>query len=252
MTIRWFKRSARKAVEACGYEIRKKKHAPIVEMAPQDREMIAQARPYTMTSEAGLWATLTSIRHVVRNRIGGAFVECGVWRGGQAMLAAMALKAEGELRPIWLFDTFAGMTIPAEFDVGTVSAPATEVFAERRNGKRSDWCFAPLEEVRENLKTVDYGGSIEFIEGDVAQTLRSEANLPTDIAILRLDTDWYESTSLELNVLYPRLVRGGILIIDDYGWWAGARKAVDEYFATLDHYPLLHAIDFTERVFVKI
>jgi hypothetical protein len=75
--------------------------------------------------------------------------------------------------------------------------------------------------------------------------------LPEQIAVLRLDTDFYESTRHELRHLYPRLVHGGVLIIDDYGHWAGARKAVDEYIAEEGIRLLLNRIDYTGRIAIK-
>ena len=86
--------------------------------------------------------------------------------------------------------------------------------------------------------------------GKVEQTIPAAA--PPSIALLRLDTDWYESTRHELEYLFPRLAIGGVLIIDDYGWWAGARRAVDEYFGAHSAPILLNIIDDTGRVGVRV
>jgi hypothetical protein len=91
---------------------------------------------------------------------------------------------------------------------------------------------------------------MHFVQGAVEKTLR-EHELPPSIAVLRLDTDWYESTKVEMEVLYPRLARGGVLMIDDYGHYAGSRRAVDEYFSEAGIVPLLQPIDYTGRIFVK-
>lgn len=95
---------------------------------------------------------------------------------------------------------------------------------------------------------------MRFVKGDVATTLRDETNLPSLISVLRLDTDWHDSTLAELQTLYPRLSVGGSLLIDDFGYWDGARKAVEDYFATLPPRvrPLLHYTDYTGRMGVKI
>lgn len=91
---------------------------------------------------------------------------------------------------------------------------------------------------------------LEFVIGPVEETLITK--VPERIALLRLDTDWYESTRAELEYLYPRLVVGGVLIVDDYGHWKGARKAVDEYFAALGNdAPLLNRLDYTGRMAVR-
>ena len=94
-----------------------------------------------------------------------------------------------------------------------------------------------------------YNENIKYIEGKVEQTLSD--NNPGKIALLRLDTDWYESTKIELEVLYPLLVIGGVLIIDDYGLFHGAKKAVDEYFHSINEEPLMHRIDYSGRMIIK-
>jgi hypothetical protein len=86
--------------------------------------------------------------------------------------------------------------------------------------------------------------------GKVEDTI--PADIPEKIALLRLDTDWYESTKHELIHLFPRLQKGGVLIIDDYGFWKGARKAVDEYFAENNIQILLNRIDDTGRMAIKL
>ena len=79
--------------------------------------------------------------------------------------------------------------------------------------------------------------------------LALKKNIPKKISLLRLDTDWYESTKIELEILYPLLQKGGILIIDDYGHWGGSKKAVDEFF--LDKYVWMHYIDYACRLIIK-
>ena len=113
------------------------------------------------------------------------------------------------------------------------------------------WAYGSLDEVRRNLGSTGYPDQyISFIEGKVEDTIPT--NVPDRISLLRLDTDWYESTRHELQHLYPRLSPGGVLIIDDYGQWAGARKAVDEYVEDKKLKILLHRIDYTGRIAVKL
>jgi elongation factor P hydroxylase len=90
---------------------------------------------------------------------------------------------------------------------------------------------------------------VHLVQGLVEETLPAQA--PESIALLRLDTDWYKSTLHELEHLYPRLVRGGVLLIDDFGYWQGARQATEEYFARHPPAPLLVAVDQTGRVGVR-
>ena len=113
-----------------------------------------------------------------------------------------------------------------------------------------DWAVAPIEQVREAVLGVGYPGDrIHFVQGRVEDTVA--ANAPAEIALLRLDTDWYSSTKHELVHLYPRLMSGGILILDDYGYWQGARRAVDEYISENGLTLLLNRIDNTARSSIK-
>lgn len=124
---------------------------------------------------------------------------------------------------------------------------AERVWRENSDGS---WCDASLEEVQSNMRKTEYPfEKINFIEGRIEETIPK--TMPAKISILRLDTDWYDSTKHELEHLYPLLSSGGILIIDDYGHWSGARKAVDEFFSRQAFQPFLHRIDYTRRLLVK-
>lgn len=224
-----------------------------VEASDADAALIASLSPFTMTSAERLWSLVGAVRYVTDTDLAGDFVECGVWRGGSVMAMAKELSNLGVTdRHIWLYDTFAGMTEPTEFDVeaGTGVA-ATDMLASTEIGDGNNvWCVAGRADVEANVRSTGYPfEQFTFVEGDVAQTLHSTA--PESIALLRLDTDWYESTRAGLEVLYPRLVPGGVCILDDYGHWQGARTAVDEYFAALGHRPYMHPIDYSGRVFIK-
>jgi O-methyltransferase len=222
-----------------------------------DRTIVERALPYTMTSVARLDSVVQSVRHCVRRDVPGAFAECGVWRGGSVLAMILTLQELGAPpRDIHLYDTFEGMTEPTELDTSAVDRPALEIWNEARaDGKRA-WpeMFGPEvfdeHSVRDTLLATGYPEErIHIVKGRVEDTLPAQA--PDALALLRLDTDWYESTRHELHELYPRLADGGVLIIDDYGHWEGARRAVDEYFA--EHAPplLLNRIDYTGRVAVK-
>ena len=197
-----------------------------------DVEIIRLAKPLTMTGVERLHALVQAVRYIVRAEVPGDLVECGVWKGGSMVAAAHTLLEMGaDDRALWLYDTFQGMPEPTDADVSNRGENAQEKFNAKRNkrGGGSDWCYSSLEEVRTNLETTNYPKRLlRFVEGKVEETLPREA--PNRIALLRLDTDWYESTKHELIQLFPRLSRGGVLIIDDYGYWKGCRKAVDEYF----------------------
>lgn len=212
------------------------------------REIWRLAQPFTMVSEERAFATYKACRHVAVHDIEGDFVECGVYRGGMAVLASEVFRRYSRRsRRIWLFDTFAGMTQP-----DTMDEDRSGVSAEVALSAEPDMCLATLEEVQANLRVAqDNFDQFTFVQGDVLETLGKPANLPSRIAVLRLDTDWYASTAKELAVLYPRMAEGGIGLVDDYGHWLGARRAVDEFVAAARPPIYLARTDSTGVEFVK-
>ena len=224
-----------------------------IEATDRDRAIIEQVRPFTMTSPERIWSLLRAVDYLQGNSILGDFVECGVWRGGSVMAMALRLQQVGASdRKLWLYDTFEGMTPPTDRDVESVGGVTANALLESTDvgDGNNVWCVADLPDVQRNLAKTGYSvGQLNFVQGDVTQTLLETA--PKKISLLRLDTDWYESTKSELEVLYPRLVPGGVCILDDYGHWLGARAAVDEYFAQQELKPLMLPIDFSGRIFIK-
>ena len=230
--------------------------AALAELDAADRALIEAAMPYTMTGIQRLHALIEAVRYCERRRLEGAFLECGVWRGGSVLAMIGALQQLGvDDREIYLFDTFEGMTQPTEHDTSTYEPPAAETWERANRDPGHPWAqvFGPEvfseESVRETLLATGYPpGRLHLVRGRVEDTLPHAA--PERLALLRLDTDWYESTRHELEHLFPRLADGGVLIIDDYGHWDGARRAVDEYFAATAPL-LLHRIDYTGRIAIK-
>ncbi|MFM7357917.1 MAG: TylF/MycF/NovP-related O-methyltransferase [Sediminibacterium sp.] len=217
-------------------------------------DIIEQVRPFTMTSPERLYGLIEAVRYLESNEVAGNFVECGVWKGGSMMAVALTLKKLGSTnRQLYLYDTYEGMTAPTAADLSYQGEGAAELL-QKESGQKEDsviWAYSSLEQVRENVLSTGYPEShIHFIQGDVLQTIPDK--VPDSIALLRLDTDWYESTRHEMIHLYPLLVSHGVLIIDDYGFWRGSRQAVDEYIA--EHRPglLLNRMDDTGRVAIKI
>jgi hypothetical protein len=223
------------------------------DLEPAFLRLYEQCRAETMTSIERMYAIYQAVEHVVRAGLPGDFAECGVWRGGSVMMMALAAAHFGDTsRAIHLYDTFAGMTEPSAADVQaqTGEAAADVLAAQPRDAANPFWALAPRETVEANLRRTGYPmDRFRLVEGDVLATLPAAA--PPRLALLRLDTDWYASTRHELECLYPHLASGGVLIIDDYGYWAGSRKAVDDFFAHDPRRPLLHRTDFTGRVAVK-
>ncbi len=212
----------------------------------------SKCKPYTMTSSERLYALYQGTKYVAQRNIPGAFVECGVWRGGSAMMMAEELLACGcSDRDIYLYDTFQGMPEPGEKDVSYRGKPARESWLKQRTETHNEWCYAPLDEVRKNLLSTTYPvDRLRLVQGKVEDTIPK--TIPDQIALLRLDTDWFASTYHELTHLFPRLMTGGVLIIDDYGHWRGAREATDRYFEEAKTPVLLQRIDHTGRLLIKV
>jgi O-methyltransferase len=231
---------------------------PDATTTPEDEAIMARARPYTITSAARMQSLIDSVRYCERRGIPGAFAECGVWLGGSVLVMVLTLQALGrEDRDIYLYDTFEGMTEPGEDDVSPFDPPALETWRAAQQQGAVAWpeYFDPAkfheQAVRETLLATGYPAErLHFVRGTVEETLPARA--PERLALLRLDTDWYDSTLHELRHLYPRLETGGVLIVDDYGHWEGARRAVDEYFATAAAPVLLNRVDYTARTAVKL
>lgn len=211
-------------------------------------DLFEQVKPYTMTSLEAVFALYTSVNYVLDREIPGDILECGVWRGGSALLAALIMKARNVSdRKLYLYDTFQGMPTPTEFDVDKYGRTGFEMMEQY--GDDIGWCYASLEDVKAAFSAHNFDFEIHFVQGDVIETL--ERIKPEAISVLRLDTDWYESTAVEFQQLYPRLSTGGVLIVDDYGCWAGSRKATDDYFREVPG-PMLTRIDKEVRLGIKI
>ena len=225
-------------------------HAFPLDFEEADKELYRRVGPYTMTTPPRIYALVRAVEYVAAREIPGAIVECGVWRGGSMMAAALTLLRLGATdRELYLYDTFAGMPPPSEADTTRSGEHAADLLADEDQDSHL-WAIASLADVRDAVLSVGYPEErIRFVEGRVENTLPADA--PDEIALLRLDTDWYESTKHELVHLYPRLAPGGVLILDDYGHWQGARRAVDEYLAESGEPLLLNRIDGTARIAVK-
>ena len=214
-----------------------------MEPTQEELSILSTAKPYTMTSGERLLHTIRTVRQLDKNNIKGDIVECGVWKGGHPIAAYLANT--NTQRHFWLYDTFDGMTIPTQHDykikqktslniaTNTItSTPVTKLAENNPKAKRGfeNWCAASLEEVRGNVNQFIPSNLTKYIKGDVVNTLQDSNNRPNKIALLRLDTDWYESTFAEIMNLYPKLSVGGIMVLDDYLTWEGSRKAFNEVF----------------------
>lgn len=249
---KWF----RSAVRAFGYDLvpTNRIFSTQRESPDFDKEFLdifRRVKPFTMTSPERAFALYESVKYIVRNDIPGDIVECGVWKGGSMALVAHTLLQLGAAdRQLVLFDTFDGMSAPDARDVDLRGRSAEGMLRSSDKSRDWVWASASLAGVQAVMRDTGYDETlVRYVEGKVEDTLPLQ--LPDRIAILRLDTDWYTSTHHELTHLYPNLTTGGVLILDDYGHWQGAKRAVDEYFTALNSKVLLNRIDYTGRICVK-
>lgn len=217
-----------------------------------ENNVISKVKDLTMTSPERIVSLIRAIEYININHIEGDIVECGVWKGGSIGACLLTLiKLNNYDNKIWLYDTFEGMNEPTNFDLDINGNLALDRMQNEDVEHSWLWAKAELDIVKENINSYEYPKeNINYIKGIVEKTLLTN-QIPNQIALLRLDTDWYESTKIELEILYPRLVSGGVLIIDDYGHWGGCRKAVDEYFSAMDFKPFFGRIDYTGRIIIK-
>jgi hypothetical protein len=258
--FQFIKRTVRGTVRRLGYDITR--FSPNVALQspsyPADFDQASiqlcnDVAPFTMTGAERIVALREAVAYIVRHEIPGDIVECGVWKGGSMMAVARTLLEHGATdRRLFLYDTFEGMSQPTPVDRDYRGESATRILEDSDRQTNLVWAYCPLAEVQRNMQRTGYDEQkIVYVRGKVEDTLPAEA--PERIALLRLDTDWYESTYHELKHLFPRLSIGGVLIIDDYGYWEGAKKAADEYFSGHQVPVLLNRIDVGGgRICVKI
>ena len=221
-------------------------------------QILQKISPYTMVNPNKLKVIYN---YIMKNKLDGDIVECGVWKGGSCMLMAYTLMNNNIYsKNIWLYDTFEGLPQPSS-DKDDIKAKnywndinSRKIDKGSRGGtiinNEVKWNYAPLDNVRNNMNSTNYPIKyIKYVKGKVEDTLNINTNIPKKISILRLDTDWYSSTKKELEILYPLLEKNGILLIDDYGYWQGAKKAVDEFFK--DKKVTMFKIDFTGRMIIN-
>lgn len=216
-------------------------------------DVIKKCRPYTMTSNERLYQLMLCVKYIVQNNIKGDFVECGVWRGGSILAMIETLKMLGiSDRQIHLFDTFSSQ----------------DIFATKEPTEADTPFNSTREELRISLaaEKVDFSVNVADVRNLMAQTGYPEKNLSfhvgrvedtipvssiDSISLLRLDTDWYDSTKVQLESFYHRVSLNGVVIFDDYGFWKGHKKAVDEFLNSHRIQPLMIRNDQSCRFLIK-
>lgn len=233
-----------------GYEIVKKnnyfdrKSNFIAEASIKEKKILNHFRKISLASELNLWSIYQSLIYIKKNEIQGDLVECGIYNGSTLSFIGKICNELNISKNIWGYDTFDG------FVLNSITENDTDLKTGKQIIYKNDDIFFSIEQVIENIKSNDNDfDKYKLIKGDILKTLDHENNLPKKISFLRLDTDIYSTTKKQLEILFPRLVTGGILHIDDYGWCPGVRKAVDEYFENSNIW--LHRVDFTCRYLVK-
>jgi hypothetical protein len=241
-------------IEAAGYSRLASEQVP-PDFDGDTIEMLRAVYDYSVTSPERTFALCESVRYLVRSNTPGALVECGVLRGGSVLAMLLTLmQLDVRDRDIFLFDTFDDVPPPGPDDVDLFGAHAStyhELFEDfRPHGAR--WGRMSIPQLKCLFAETGYPTEhIHFVVGLVEDTLPEHA--PNQVALLRLDTDYYDSTRHELEHLFPRVVSGGVLLVDDYGHFRGARKAVDEYLeglAVAGTHLLLQRVDYAGRIAV--
>jgi len=246
-----FKNLINKIADQMGYSIINN-NQKIAELSKKDNDYIDLVSKFSMTPKIRIYNLLQALRHLKIKKIDGDYVECGVWKGGNVLLFKKFLENEDfSQRNIYAFDTFEGMTNPDEndFEINT-NISATKLLKNDKKKETNVWGVCSLENVKKNIsKYVNNLENIHFVKGPVEITLNEAKNIPKKISLLRLDTDWYQSTKKELEALYEKVSSGGVIIIDDYGHWGGSKKAVDNFFS--DKYVWMHYVDYACRLIIK-
>lgn len=231
-----------------GYRVaRTRKDGLPLDFSEVEVELVKRVRPFTMTSPEAVRNLRECVRHVVARGIPGAFVECGVWKGGSSMAAALSFLELAERRDIFLFDAY---DLPIPPPVGLDTDHEGNRILGGAAEARPYWAAVSAEEVTANMRATGYPVQhVHVVKGLVADVIPARA--PDLISILRLDTDTYESTIHNLRHLYPRLREGGFLVLDDYGTHQGVKAAVDEFFAEAGAPPMMHRVDTGSRTIRK-
>jgi O-methyltransferase len=205
-------------------------------------QLVDRARTLSMVYEPQLHDLALKVRDVVDSGVPGDLVECGVWRGGSALLMAEVLERRAATdRRVWLFDSFEGLPGPRDID-----GPAAIRYAENRDDPMYlDNCRADVEAVRASVREWGLESRTEIVKGWFDETLPATRERIGSIALLRIDADWYESVKTCLEELYDDVSQGGYVILDDYYVWDGCAVAVHEFLGSRK---LAHSLHETAAV----
>lgn len=262
--VRLMKQIVGSLVNSLGFEIRRKSshirrtghYGFGYDLEQEAYDNILKVLSHTMVGYERLMTLYHQAVFCERNGVPGSFVECGTWKGGAVGLMALAnLQHANKRRHLHLFDSFEGVPEP---DAAVDGEAALAVAREVGGGTDGQLVGLPLSvgtlEANKELleRTIGYDADyLHYHKGWFQNTLPERAHEVGEIAILRLDGDWYASTKICLDYLFDRVVTGGFVIIDDYGSYDGCRKAVDEFIQARGLKSFLNHVDFTGRYLIK-
>ena len=240
-----------KFFDIIGYELKRKNNFNdrwgnfIAEINTDRKKQIKHFQEITLASELNLWSIYQSLKYINDEKIDGDIVECGVYNGNTLAFIGEINDELNLNKRIWGYDTFNGF----------VENSFTDKDIDFKTGKKvksvSADIFYSLNDVKKNIIQNNNKNFQKYtlIEGDILETLNIKDNVPNKISFLRLDTDIYKTTKKQLEILYDKLVPGGVLHIDDYGICPGVKTAVDDFFSNKNIW--LHRVDITCRYLIK-
>lgn len=192
---------------------------------PAKLSLLIKVAPFSLDSYGALSNVYNLATDVEKRKLPGSYVECGVWKGGCAATMAAITNRFASGRTTWYFDSFEGMPEPTEKDArgSGKTGKVEDIMGDKLKASISD-----VEEIAFNILKLRREKNI-IVKGWFKNTLPVKKAQIGQIAILRLDGDWYESTMTALTELYDQVVPGGYIIIDDYGSWEGCKRAVHEF-----------------------
>lgn len=210
-----------------------------------------RVRRHTMTNPVRCKHLWDICSQLLKENVPGSFVECGVWKGGSAGIMGLVSKRTAANRTLHLFDSFEGLPEPTIED----GAIAAEYSGGRTSGAlvSVNECRAGLSEAQGFLvqKLKLDTSMLKFHVGWFQDTVPEAAETLGPIAVLRLDGDWYESTKVCLEHLYPLVSPGGVIILDDFQFWQGCATAVNEFRSKFSIVAPITQID-GEAIFWKV
>jgi len=228
---------------------RYKEELDSIDIPEWKKQVIYEATPTSCTHFPSLLHLANTVEHIVQNNIPGDFVECGVHMGGSCMVMAGILKHYNSNRRILMYDTYDGVPVPNSSEITLEGDNLQNWYKENKLDEdgNSMWCYSSIDDVKYNMNSVGYDGEIQYIQGDVMNTLPD--NSSNSIALLRIDVDLYEPTQHVLEHLYNKLSNKGSLILDDYGHFPKVKETVDNFLQ--DRVSDLEEITYTVRHLVK-